>query len=414
MDYRLTEEQEKYVNICAELAEDFATRAEQHDRERSAPEENYEILRQKGFYGIAIPKEYGGLGIGFLGYTACIMQIAQGCAATANSFNMHANATGSILQHPKVPESVKQRVADLALREGKLMCTSVSEPTSSSLLASAYTPSLEARRVNGGHTLHGKKAFCSMVESSDYVYLYAHPEHDPNPQASIGFLVPINKGNVEGVTIHDVWDTHGMRATRSNTVEYDGVFVPDDLILHETDEFLNDFIVRGANWSFGGFAAVYLGIGLGILNFASDFLTNRVAKGYAQSQGYHPDIRRRIGDMASELEAAELQMKHAAWYCDTYGLSVDTFHHFIKAKNTIGQAVANTSRSATIACGAHSLMKNVPLERMIRDAATAPIMPPNVDAAADQAGLLAMGLNPAEALPPLRAAEKLTTPEVME
>lgn len=414
MDFKLTEEQEKYSNLCAELAQDFATRAGEHDIDRSAPEENYEKLREAGLFGVAIPKEYGGLGIGFLGYTSCAIQLAQGCAATANSFNMHANATGAILQHPDVPESVKQRVVDLVLEEGRLMCTSVSEPASSSLLPTAYTPSLEARRVAGGYTLHGKKAFCSMVESSDYVYLYAHPEGDPNPQASIGFLVPIFKGTVEGVTIHDVWDTHGMRATRSNTVDYDGTFVADELVLHETNEFLNDFIVRGANWSFGGFAAVYLGIGFGILNFASDFLKNRVAKGFEQSQAYHPDIRRRIGNMASELHAAELSMKYAAWYSDTYGSGVETFHQFIKAKNTVGNAVSNAAKSATIACGASSLMKKVPLERMIRDAATAPIMPPNVDAAADQAGLLTMGVNPAEVMPPLKAAEKLTIPEVME
>ncbi|MFC5589766.1 acyl-CoA dehydrogenase family protein [Sporosarcina soli] len=413
MNIELNAEQQRVVNIGKELARDFATRAAEHDRDRSAPEENYEKLKDAGLFGIAIPKEYGGLGVGFLGYSAFIIELAQGCASTANSYNMHANATGTIMQHPDISTSTKKKIAKLAIEDGKLMCTSVSEPNSSSLLASAYTPSLEARKVEGGYTLHGKKAFCSMVESSDYVFLYAHPEGDPNLQASIGFLVPIDKGKAEGVTIHDVWDMHGMRATRSNTVEYDGTFVPDELMLHQTDEFLNDFIIRGANWSFGGFAAVYLGIGVGILNFASDFLTSRLAKGYAQPQAYHPDIRRRIGNIASELHAAELAMKYAAWHSDTHGAGIETFYAFIRAKNTIGQAVANTAKSATIACGASGLMKKVPLERMIRDAATAPIMPPNVDAAADQAGLLTMGLNPADVLPPLKSTETLVAPAVL-
>ncbi|MFD1707865.1 acyl-CoA dehydrogenase family protein [Siminovitchia sediminis] len=412
MNFELNERQKKAVEVCKELAKDFATRADMHDRDRSAPEENYEKIREAGLFGIAMPEEYGGMGIGFLGYSACIMELAQGCASTANSFNMHANATGSITQHPDIPEKTKQYVAKLAIEEGKLMCTSVSEPNSSSLLANAYTPSLEARKVDGGYILNGKKAFCSMVESSDYVYLYAHPEGDPNPQASIGFLVPIDKGNADGVTIHDVWNMHGMRATRSNTVEYNGTFVPDELVLHETDEFLNDFIIRGANWSFGGFAAVYLGIGIGILEFTSDFLKKRVAKGYAQPQAYHPDLRRRVGDMASDIHAAKLSMYNAAWHSDTYGAGVDTFFEFIKAKNTIGNVVANACKSATIACGASSLMKGVPLERMIRDAATAPIMPPNVDAAADQAGLLKMGLNPADAMPPLKSETELVAPKV--
>lgn len=414
MNFEFNNKQKKVIELCKELSEDFATRAEEHDKNRTAPTENYEKFLEKGLFGIAIPESYGGLGIGFLGYVASIIEIAKGCSSTANSFNMHANATGAIMQHPDISEEVKKRVADLAINQGKLMCTSVSEPNSSSLLGTAYTPSLSAKKVDGGYVLNGKKAFCTMVESSDYVYLYAHPENDPNPQASIGFLVPINKGRAEGVTIHDVWFTHGMRATRSNTVEYNNVFVPDELFLHSTDEFLNDFIMRGANWSFAGFAAVYLGIGLGILDFTSKFLNNRVAKGYAQPQAYHPDLRRRIGKMASELTAAKYSMFYAAWYSDEYGPGIETFKNFLKAKAMIGDSVANAARSATIACGASSLMQGVPLERMIRDAATAPIMPPNLDAALDQSGILEMDLNPAEVITPLKTERELVTPNVME
>jgi len=414
MEFRFTDEQQRVIDLCKELAKDFRTRAAEHDRDRSAPEENYAILREKGLFGIAIPKEYGGLGIGFLGYSAAIAELAQGCAATANSFNMHANATGAILQHPDITEQVKRRVVDLALQEGKLFCTSVSEPASSSLLATSYTPSLAAVKVDGGYRLYGKKAFCSMVESSDYVYLYAHPKGDPNPQASIGFLVPIDRCTAEGVTVHDVWNTLGMRATRSNTVEYNGTFVPDELVLHQTDEFLNDFIIRGANWSFGGFAAVYLGVGLGILNYASELLSAKKPKGFAQSQAFHPDSRRRIGEMAAELNGAYWAMMHAAWHSDTYGPSVQTFYHLVRAKHMIAAATSNAARSASIANGAHGMMKEYHLERMVRDAATAPIMPPNIDACADQIGLLTMGLNPAEACPPLLVSEALFAPEVKE
>lgn len=171
MSIQLNEEQKRVANLGKELAKDFATRAAEHDRDRSAPEENYKKLQEAGLFGVAIPKEYGGLGVGFLGYTAFVIELAQGCASTANSFNMHANATGSILQHPDIPENVKRKVAKLAIEKGKLMCTSVSEPDSSSLLASAYTPSLEARKVEGGYTLHGKKHF---VQWSNLVIMFTY------------------------------------------------------------------------------------------------------------------------------------------------------------------------------------------------------------------------------------------------
>lgn len=118
--------------------------------------------------------------------------------------------------------------------------------------------------------------------------------------------------------------------------------------------------------------------------------------------------------MAAELNGAYWVMMHAAWHSDTYGPSVQTFFHLVRAKHMIAAATSNAARSASIANGAHGMMKEYHLERMVRDVATAPIMPPNIDACADQIGLLTMGLNPAEACPPLQVSEPLFTPEVRE
>ncbi len=94
----------------------------------------------------------------------------------------------------------------------------------------------------------------------------------------------------------------------------------------------------------------------------------------------------------------------AAWEFDTKGPSLQTFNWFVRAKLAMGSALQRVSDNAKIACGMHSLFQNQELERMIRDAATGPIMPPNSDASANMVGLLTMGLNPMEA-PSLRAEE---------
>ena len=147
-----------------------------------------------------------------------MIELGQGCASTANSFNMHNNVTGLVFQHPRVTEQMRQLVADLVIKEGKLFCASASAPNTSALLQTTTNSSLQARKVPGGYVLHGIKAFCSMVESSDYCFVFVHPEEDPNPRATVALLVPIDKGNAEGITIKDEWNPAGMRATRSNTV----------------------------------------------------------------------------------------------------------------------------------------------------------------------------------------------------
>ena len=94
MDFQLGPEHEKIRGICRELAQDFATRAAEHDRDVSLPLENYAALKGAGLYGLTVPTEYGGMGGDFTAYTVAMEEIAQGCPATALTFNMHVAFCG--------------------------------------------------------------------------------------------------------------------------------------------------------------------------------------------------------------------------------------------------------------------------------------------------------------------------------
>jgi alkylation response protein AidB-like acyl-CoA dehydrogenase len=101
------------------LAADFATRAAQHDREASDPVENYAALRDAGFYGLNVPAELGGAGVGLLGWSLAAEELAQGCASTALSFNMHLSVVGPIMDSPLVPPAAKERLAKMVVQEGR-------------------------------------------------------------------------------------------------------------------------------------------------------------------------------------------------------------------------------------------------------------------------------------------------------
>lgn len=393
MDFTLNASQERAKGIAKEMAQDFAKRAQEHDRDRTLPMENFKQLKEAGFYGLVIPEDLGGMGLGMVGWVAVAEEIAQGDASTALAFNMHINGTGGIAQRPAIPQDRKEKMAELALA-GHLLCTMVSEPTSSSLLPATYIPMVQADKVSGGYRLYGKKWFASMFEASDYGYLYVHPKDHPNPGQAMAVMVPTHQ---DQISVTDIWDTLGMRATRSNQVDFNGAFVPDELVLYQTDDFIGSFLVEESNYSFGGYTSCYLGLGLGMINWAKEYLSERTAKGYAQPMGYHPDISHRIGLLATEIEAARLMVYKAAWNHDTYGPSLKTFEQFLRAKLAVGNALQELASGLAVACGLHSLFKNQPLERMIRDAATAPIMPPNSDACASMIGLIAMGLDPSQA-----------------
>jgi alkylation response protein AidB-like acyl-CoA dehydrogenase len=58
----LTERQQEFVDLAGKLADTFAERADEHDRDNTFPFENYEDMRAAGFLRLTLPEELGGLG----------------------------------------------------------------------------------------------------------------------------------------------------------------------------------------------------------------------------------------------------------------------------------------------------------------------------------------------------------------
>jgi alkylation response protein AidB-like acyl-CoA dehydrogenase len=415
MEFVLTPDQQRIHSLARALAVDFATRAAEHDRDASPPVENYAALREAGFFGLTMPKAFAGWGVGLLGYTIAAEELAQGCASTALSFNMHAGVLAGLMSAP-LPEATKRWVAELATKEGKLMAAIFSgrgPPVSS---RPAYACSTRARRVSGGHQLTGTKGFCSMVESSDYLCVFAHPEEVADPQTGLMMLVP---NHLPGMRIERVWDTLGMRGTRSDNLILDHCFVPEEAVLGEPIPNLGAWFAAIEAVFNIPYTAVYLGIGVAALRASIDSVTHRRPKGYRQSLAYHPDIRRRIAIMSAQLEAARWLLRYAAWLEDTLharqaqadhtdqdtptveAQAAESLATYLKAKYVVGEAVAAATRSALEMGGAHALFKPSTIERLFRHGATATIQHPPSDYCLSALSTHELQLDPKAVHPPL-------------
>lgn len=402
MDFAPSAEQLRIQDVCRQLAADFATRAAAHDRDASLPVENFAALRDAGLFGLIIPEEFGGLGGGLLGYTLAAEELARGCASTAMSFNMHPADLCPLFMPGFLSNAAKQRLADLAVKQGKLFAGLLSEPGTTSLLPTSYACSTQARRVSGGRLLNGKKAFASMVEAADYACLYVHPEEVPSPQAAMLVTLPLTSS---GIRIEHVWDTLGMRGTRSENVILEDCFVAEENIVEESlIASLGDWLRTYVPLLDLPYTAVYLGIGAAALHAAIASAQERCPKGYRQPIAYHPDIRRRIGLMSAQLEAARWLLRCAAWLLDREGVTPEARTTFFKAKYVVGEAVAAVTRSALEIGGAHAIFKGSAIERLFRDGATATIMFPPSDLCLSSIAIHDLGLDAKEIAPPLQPA----------
>jgi alkylation response protein AidB-like acyl-CoA dehydrogenase len=398
MDFQITAEAKDLQMRARRLADDFATRASAHDREASSPIENYAALRREGFYELNVSKDRGGAGIGLLPWSLAAEELAQGCPATALAFNMHLSIVGPLMEIAEVPEATKRHIADLVVKEGKLIAGNFSEPQTSALAASHGVPATLARRVEGGYRINGKKSFASMVEASDYCALLARPEESKIPTAGILLLVP---SDAPGRRIEHVWDTLGMRATRSDNILLEDCWISEEGGLYTTEDFPS-FIRNGANWLWASYTGVYLGVGAAAYKEVTRVLKGRIPPGYVQPLAYHPDVRRRVAEMSVDLEAARLMTYHSAWLSDVQGPTQAALAAMFRAKYFVGEAVSRITRTALTLGGAHAIFKTSPLERLFRDGATAPIQFPPADFCLGAVGVVELGLDMAEMLPPLK------------
>src|SRR4030095_11314283 len=96
----------------------------------------------------------------------------------------------------------------------------------------------------------------------------------------------------------------------------------------------------------------------------------------------------------------------------TEGATPATLAALYRAKYFVGEAVTRVTRTAMTLGGAHALFKTSPLERFLRCARVAPVQFPPRDFCLSTLGMLELGLDPGDVLPPLKTDRPESGPVV--
>jgi alkylation response protein AidB-like acyl-CoA dehydrogenase len=364
--------------------EKIAPHAADYDAHGSNPVESWRALWREGFLGMAIPREFGGMGLDMGSYIAVIRTIARGCANTVMTVHMHSTVMRFI--GALGTEAQRRRYFNEVVRQGKLFGSWGSEPAVS--LSRTFLMETAIREdSDGGYVVDGIKHFCTMALGASYYLIWCALDGGTDMGKSL--LLAVVPAETAGIATDGKWDTLGMRATFSPSVTLTGVRVSRDAALGAPGTATQVGVVE----SFAlGYAAVYLGIAESALGFAVDYAKQRVVKPENIPVALDPTVQRHVGELRTHLDGALMILAEAAAGWD----SADMLERGLvanKAKYLATEVGLEVTSKVIQIVGGRGAYKDYPAERAFRDLRTATLMPPTMDRMLEAIGKSALGVD---------------------
>ena len=388
-----------WVGRARELAVRFAERAPRHDREGSFPFENFDELREAGFYGLTVPERFGGAEAPLRTYLGVLEAIATGDGSTALSFMMHLKTFGQERESPAYPPEWFERMAREAVNDGHLVNTVATEEGLGSP-AGGGLPETTAQPVDGGWLLTGRKTFTTLAPVlHSFIVLARIPTPEGQPPEVGNFMVL--RGDA-GLRVEETWDSLGMRATGSHDAVFEDVRLDADRLLNRRALGKSD--ARGAAgmaWFALGLAAVTIGVASAARDYAVAYARERTPNSNRTIKEY-PGVRTRIAriDLLLQRSRALMWDACAAWEQRTGTPPAPIDRIAIAKIDTLNNCIEAVDLAMRVVGGV-SLQKSRPMERYYRDVRAALHNPPLEDRALEQLARTALD----EPQEPLRAAE---------
>ena len=275
-------------------------------------------MAAKGWFGITIPAEHGGLGLGVFEYCLVSEELARAWLSVG-SILARGQGLGTQTLDPERRHGLLQKSA----RGRWIGSIALSEPTAGSDLAGVQT-----RAVREGDTwvLTGTKRWAGFAKAADFIEVLARTrDPEPGEPRSAGlepFLVLKEPGSFPPGMTGRVIDKIGYHGFLTFELDLDGVRVP------ESDRLTGLYGDQGADADAGGFASVQRGLNIARVHTAARAVgVARAAledtQAYLQEreQFGHPigdfqALRFALADMAAEVAQARAFWNQVAHLLD--------------------------------------------------------------------------------------------------
>ncbi|MEM9629810.1 MAG: 3-sulfinopropanoyl-CoA desulfinase [Pseudomonadota bacterium] len=356
---KLTCDQTMLQARARKLSEDvFQSHAAEIDRSEEYPWHNVESLTKAGFMGMTIPTAYGGLGLTYFDAILVIEEVAKVCGVTARIVvEANMGGVGAIMKYGS--EKQKQLAADLVLAGDKpAIC--ITEPGAGSAATEMTTT---ATRRGNHFELNGTKHWITGGGVSKLHLVFAQVIENGVSQGIAGFIVV--RGENDGLKIGSREPAMGLRGIPETGVILDNLIVSEDMMLIPPQGIRHGFagLMNAYNGQRIGAGTVALGIAQGAYELALEYAKtrNQFGRPIAEFQG----LQWMLSDMSIGLAASRALLHNAAIGA---GTGFPDMAAAAQAKILASETAIKVTNDALQIHGAAGYSRNLPLERMVRDA----------------------------------------------
>ena len=349
------EERQILDSVRALGRNEIAPRAEHYDRTAEFPWHNIHAINALGLNAIFVPEAYGGAGLSYAAYLACVREISKACASTGIIWATNFHATKPLIDFGT--EEQKQRLLP-GVAAGALCALAITEPDAGSdatRMTTRFTPKGDGIIVSGG------KTFITNGDVAELMLVFGKWAGIADDRKAISALI-LEKG-APGLRVLRKEDKMGHRASSTAALAFEDCVVPRDNLLSKPGCGL-PLLLAALNKSRPSVAAHALGIARAAFEDAVLYINERRQSGrrIVEFQG----IQFMLADLATELALCEAWLWHVARLVDSG--SDDFAAEASMLKMRASDLAMRMTTEAVQLYGGYGYCKDYRVERLMRDA----------------------------------------------
>jgi len=356
VNLQLTEDQQLLQKTVREFAEaEVRPRARELDETGHFPRDLFAKAAELGLTGVAIPENEGGAGFDHISYSIVIEEISRCCASTGVILSVQNSLYCDPL-HRYGTDDQKEKFLLPFARGEKIGCYALTEPQAGSNAAALQTKAVK----NGDrYIVNGTKAWITNGGAADAVIVYVNTDPAKGEKGITALLV--EKGT-PGVKVGKEEKKLGISATACSELVFTDCEVP---VTNRIGNEGQGYKVALSTLDGGriGIAAQATGIAQDAFEAALKYSKERLAFGHPIAE--FQAIQFMLADMSTEIAAARLLIRKAAWKQDTGArFSMDA----AMAKLFASEMATRVAHKAIQIHGGNGYSREYPVERNYRDA----------------------------------------------